>query len=379
MYETSFIRHECNTFLKGGLAMKRNVLNEKALQDSKGSKRTQESNPTGLGRALRQILLTSYAVVIVFYLIGVIVVPGHAQSSYPNKPVRIILPFPPGGSTDILGRIIGQKLSERLGQPVVPEIRPGAAGNVGAEYGARARPDGYTIVFITSGLTTSASLYRKLNYNLIKDFVPISITAQTHQVLIVNPSLPVKNLKEFVEYAKANPGKINFGSTGTGAPGHLASELLKLVTKISIVHVPYKGAGQAMIGLVGGEVDMSIASATGAVPHIQTGKVRALAVLGATRSLALPDVPTAKEAGIGDLDVTTWYGIVAPQGTPRDIVNRLNMEWIRSARMSDTIEMIKKAQLEPLSSTPEEFAELIKNDTERWSKVVKEADIPKID
>ncbi len=358
--------------------MERNVMKGKALWNAKGEKAVQERKPIGRSQGTQRALMTTVAIVGMVLLIGVMVAPLFAQS-YPNKPIRLILPFPPGGSTDILGRIIGQKLAERLGQPVVPETRPGAAGNIGAEYGARARPDGYTIVFITSGLTTSASLYKKLNYDLIKDFVPISLTAQTHQVLIVNPSLPVHNLKEFVEYAKANPGKINFGSTGTGAPGHLASELLKIVTKINIVHVPYKGAGPALIGLMGGEVDMSIASATGAVPPIQAGKVRAIAVLGNERALALPDVPTSKEAGIDGLSVTTWYGIVAPTGTSRDIVNRLNTEWIRCVRMSDTIEMIKKAQLEPLSSTPEEFAALIKNDTERWSKVVKEANIPKID
>jgi tripartite-type tricarboxylate transporter receptor subunit TctC len=263
---------------------------------------------------------------------------------------------------------------------VVIENRAGAGGNIGAETVAKARPDGYTIVCIASGLTISPSLYKKkLNYDLIKDFAPISLAALSDQVVIVRPNLPVKNFKEFVEYAKANPGKLNYGSSGKGVPGHLAGELLNSLAKINIANVPYKGAGPAMTALMGGEIDMAIFSVTGAISQIQDGKVRALAVLSNKRASPLPNVPTAKEAGIDNFVVTTWIGILAPAGTPRDIVNRLNAELIRIVAMPDTLKLIQNAGLEPISNTPEQFAELIKEEIELWSKVIKDANIEKID
>ena len=198
-------------------------------------------------------------------------------------------------------------------------------------------------------------------------------------MLFVRPSLPVKNLKEFVEYAKANPGKLNYGSSGIGATTHLAAELLKSLAKINIVHVPYKGGGPALIGLMGGEIDMVVSATSAALPQIQAGKVRALAVLSNERLPSLPNVPTAKEAGIDNCEVTSWYGILAPAGTPRDIVNRLNAEWIKIAAMPDTKEKMQNAGFEPLSSTPEQFSEFLKTEIVRWAKVIKEANIPKID
>ena len=298
-----------------------------------------------------------------------------AAQSYPVKPVRFILPFPPGGPTDILGRILGQKLADQLGQPVVPENRPGAGGNVGTEYAAKTPPDGYSIVLTSPTLAISPSLYKKLNYDPVKDFTPISLVAQIPNVLLVHPSVPAKTLKELVQLAKANPGKLNFGSGGLGTSNHLGSEMLKSLAKINIVHVPYKGSNMAMLGMIGGEVDMVVIGIPPTLPQIQAGKVRALAVLSAERVPALPRVPTAKEAGIANYEVTTWYGLLVPAGTPRDIVGRLNGEWVKIAAMADARDRMQGAGFEPMSSTPEQFAEFIKTETVRWAKVIKDANV----
>ena len=358
--------------------MEENVMNEKALWNAQGGKMIRKCKTPGRGQGRRQALMTAGAIVGAVLLIGAMVSPLCAQT-YPNKPIRFILPFAPGGSFDILGRIIGPKLAERLGQPVVPENRPGAGGNVGAEVTAKARPDGYTILLTGTTISLSPSLYRKLNFDPMKDFTPVSLVSQTPLVVVVKPSLPVKNLKEFVEYARANPGKLNFGSGGIASTPHLAGELLKSLAKIDIVHVPYKGVGPALIGLMGGEVDMVPASASAALPHVQSAKMRALAVLSNERIRSLPNVPTAKEAGIDNFDVTMWYGILAPAGTPRDIVSRLNAEWITIAAIPDTIEKIQKVGFEPMSRTPEQFAGFFRAEIARWSRVIKEANIPTID
>jgi tripartite-type tricarboxylate transporter receptor subunit TctC len=320
------------------------------------------------------ILIVLSALLAVFTAMAVL-----AAESYPSKPIRLIVTYAPGGAVDAMGRIIGQKLSERLGQPMVLENRPGAAGNVGAELAAQAQSDGYTIVIISTGHAISPGLYKKLNYDLIKDFVPISLTGQTHQVMIVNPSLPVKNIKELIEYAKTNPRKINFASSGVGGPSHLACELLKSLAKIEITHVPYKGSGPAMIGMMSGEVQMQVSSVSGVISQIQAGKVRPLAVLGTIRAPSLPDVPTAKESGIDNFVVTSWYGILAPKGTPRGIVNRLNAEWLKAVAMPDTVEKMQKVGLEPFSGTPEQFSEFLKAEITHWGKIIEEARIPKID
>ena len=307
-------------------------------------------------------------------LVGASALPLSAQT-YPNKPIRFILPFPPGGPTDILGRLIGQKLADRFGQPVVPENRPGAGANVGLEVGAKAKPDGYTLTLASPSLAISPTLYRKLNYDSVKDFAPVTLVAEIPNVLLVPPSLPVKNLKELIEYAKANPGKLNFGSGGIGTSNHLASELLKNLAKINIVHVPYKGSNQALIGMMGGEIGMVVVGIPPSQAHIQAGKVRALAVLSERRLSAFPNIPTSKEAGIDHYEVTTWYGILAPAGTPRDIITRLNGEWIKIAAMPDTREKMQNAGFEPMSSTPENFSEFVKTEIVRWGKVIKDANV----
>ena len=287
----------------------------------------------------------------------------------------MILPFQPGGTTDIIGRIIGQKYAERFGQPVVPENRPGAGSNLGIELAAKAKPDGYTMVLTSPALTVSPGLYKKLNYDPVKDLAPISMVVEGHYVLVIRPALPIKNLKELVAYAKANPGKLNYGSGGIGTAPHLAGELLKSLAKINIVHVPYKGANLAMTGVMAGEVDMVVIGITNAVAQIQAGKVRGLAVLSNARVPSLPDVPTAKEAGIDNFEVTSWYGLLAPAGTPRDIINRLNAEWAKIAADPDTKEKMQKAGFETVAVTPEQFSEFIKQDIARWGKVIKEANL----
>jgi tripartite-type tricarboxylate transporter receptor subunit TctC len=300
--------------------------------------------------------------------------PLSAQT-YPNKPIRLILPFQPGGTTDIIGRIIGQKYAERFGQPVVPENRPGAGSNLGIELAAKAKPDGYTMVLTSPALTVSPGLYKKLNYDPVKDLAPISMVVEGHYVLVVSPALPIKNLKELVAYAKANPGKLNYGSGGIGTAPHLAGELLKSLANINIVHVPYKGANLAMTGVMGGEVDMVVIGITNAVAQIQAGKVRGIAVLSNSRVPSLPDVPTAKEAGIDNFEVTSWYGLLAPAGTPRDIINRLNAEWAKIAGDADTKGKMQTAGFETVAMTPEQFSDFIREDIARWGKVIKEANL----
>jgi tripartite-type tricarboxylate transporter receptor subunit TctC len=289
------------------------------------------------------------------------------------------LPYPPGGATDILGRILGTKLGERLGQPLVPENRPGGGGYVGLEFTAKARPDGYTLVIASLILASGPSLYKRIQFDPIKELAPISQISQSPNLVLIHPSLPVKNLKEFVEYARANPGKLNYASSGVGTPLHLAVELLKSLTKIDIVHVPYKGGGgPALTALMGGEVQMMVLGPA-ALPQIQAGKVRALAVLSKERWSLLPNVPTAKEAGIDNLVVTGWHGLLAPAGTQRDIITRLNAEWVKIAAMPDTMEKMQKAGFEPVSGTPEQFSEFSKAETVRWAKIIKEANIPSLD
>ena len=295
--------------------------------------------------------------------------------SYPARPVRFILPFPAGGPTDILGRIIGQKLAVQLGQPVVPENRPGAGGNVGTEYGAKQPADGYTIVLASPSLSISPSLYKKLAYDPIKDFTSISLVAQIPNVLLVHPSVPVKTLMDLVKLAKANPGKLNFGSGGLGTSNHLGSELFKSLAGLNIVHIPYKGSNEAMVGMMGGHVDMVVIGVPPTLPHIKAGRVRPLAVLAAQRMPYLPDVPTSREAGIPNYEVTTWYDLIVPVGTPRDIVARLNAEWIKLAEMPDTRERMQAAGFEPMSSTPEQAAEFVKAEVVRWAKVIKDANL----
>ena len=357
--------------------MEENIMNGKVLWNAKGEKTVPTRKPAGRGQAARRALMTAGAIVGVVFLIGGMVVPLCAQP-YPNKPIRLIETMSAGGAVDILGRVIAMKFPERLGQPVLVENRSGAGGNIGLEFVAKARPDGYTLALGAATLATAPSLYKKLNYDPIKDLAPIALLSRVPMVIIVPATLPVKNLKEFVEYVRANPGKLNFASAGVGAVTHLGSELLISRAKLKMVHVPYKGGGPALIGLLGGEVQMYTGNPSTAMAQIQAGQVKALAVLGDQRLRSLPDVPTAKEGGIDNCEATSWHGMLAPGGTPRDIINRLNAEWIRMVAMPDIKEKLENAGLMPVSGTPEQYSEFIKAESEQWAKVVKEANIPKI-
>ena len=308
----------------------------------------------------------------VAFLIGT----AHAQqTAYPSKSIRFILPFPPGGPTDLLGRIIAQKLADQLGQPVVADNRGGAGGNLGVGLAARSPPDGYTVVLSSPLIALGPSLYAKLDYDPVKDLAPISLVAVIQNIMLVHPSVPAKTLKEFIQLARANPGKLNFGSGGTGTTTHLASELLKGLAGINIVHVPYKGTGVALIALISGQIDMLVMAVPAAAAQVQSGKVRALAVLSAQRERAVPNVPTAKEAGVANFEVPIWYGILAPAGTPRDIINRLNLELNKVVTTPDVRERLTTAGVEPITSTPEQFANFIKSETARYAKVIKDAGI----
>ncbi len=333
------------------------------------------NNPPGHAQASQRVRTITGTIICAVLLSGATIAPLSAQP-YPHKPLRLIIPFPGGGGgADYVGRVIGQKLAERLGQPVVIENRPGAAGNIGIEMAAKAQPDGYTIVLTTPSISISPSLYKKLAYDPVRDLAPISLVAEIPNLFLVRPSLPVTNLREFVDYARANPGKLNFGGSGIGSSTHLATVLFMSLAKVNLVNVTYKGSAQALIGMLGGEIDVIVIGPTAAMPQIQAGRVRALAVLRNERLPSLPNVPTIKEAGVDNSEVTTWYGILAPAGTPRDIINRLNAEWIRIAAMPDTLEKMQNAGVETLSGTPEQFAALIKAEIARWAKVIKDANL----
>jgi tripartite-type tricarboxylate transporter receptor subunit TctC len=296
-----------------------------------------------------------------------------AAQDWPARPVRLILPFPPGGGTDILGRLIAERLSASLGQPVVTENRGGAGGNVGAEAAARSAPDGYTIVLVAPSLAISPTLYSKINYDPVKDFAPVSLVATVPNVMITQPSLPAQNLQEFIAYAKARPGALNFGSGGAGTSNHLAGELFNIVTGTKLVHVPYKGVNLAMQDVLAGNVHLVFIGIPAAAPHVKAGKLRALALVAPQRSAALPDVPTVAEAGLGDFEVTTWYGVLAPAATPRPVVMRLNSELVKIMHSPELKEKLAATGTEPLTSTPEEFAAYIKREIAKWGDVIRKS------
>ena len=321
------------------------------------------------------VLLLNRTVIRAALLAVVMIVPAVAQS-YPEKPLRLIVPFPgAGGGADFVGRVVGQKLAERLGQPVVIENRPGAAGNIGIDMAAKAQPDGHTLLIVTPSLTISPSLYKKLGYDPTKDLAPISLVSEVPNLFIVRPGLPVKTLGEFIDYARANPGKLNFGGSGIGSSTHLATVLFLSLAKLDMVNVTYKGSSQALVALIGNEVDLVIIGPPAAQAHILTGRVKALAVMRDRRLASLPQVPTMQEAGLEKSEVTTWYGLLAPAATPRAIINRLNREWNAAATMPDTRERMQSAGIETLAGTYAQFADLIKMEIARWAKVVKDADI----
>ena len=296
-----------------------------------------------------------------------------AAQTYPSKAIRLVLPFPPGGPTDLLGRQLAQKVSEQVGQPVVAENRPGAGGNLGTEIAAKAPADGYTLVLTSNILAISPHLYRKLPYDSVKDFAAVSQVAQVPNVLICHPSIPARNLQELVTAARRTPGKLTFGSGGLGTGQHLAGEMFRAASKLDMVHVPYKGSGLAMLGMIGGHIDWMVIGAPPAVPQIQGGKVRALAALSAERIALLPNLPTANETGFPGYVVTSWYGVLAPANTPRDVITRLNSEIARAVTAPDARDRLAGGGFEPKTTTPEQFSDFIKSEIARYGKVIREA------
>jgi tripartite-type tricarboxylate transporter receptor subunit TctC len=297
-----------------------------------------------------------------------------AQEAYPSRPVRFILPFPPGGPTDILGRLISERLTAQLGQPVVTENRGGAGGNVGAEAAAKSAPDGYTIVLVAPSLAISPTLYAKLNYDPVKDLAPISLVATVPNV-VVTQTAHAATLREFIAAAKAKPGGMNFGSGGSGTSNHLAGELFNILTGAKLTHVPYKGVNLAMQDVIAGRIDFVVIGVPAAAPHVKSGKLRALAVIAPQRLPALPEVPTVAEAGLPGFEVTTWYGILAPSGTPRPIIARLNAELVKVMHSPEMKERLAGIGTDPVTSTPEEFAAYIQAEIGKWGDVIRKANL----
>ena len=292
--------------------------------------------------------------------------------TYPTKSIRCVVPYPPGGPTDIIGRAIAQKLAESLGQPVIIDNRGGAAGTIGSEQVARSPADGYTLLWGTPGTHGIApSIYPKLGYDPVKDFAPITLIALGTNLMVVHPSVPARSVQEFVALAKSRPGKLNFGSSGNGATSHMAGEMLKVMAGIDMVHVPFKGAAPAIVALMGGEVDMAILDTPPLLPQIRAGKLRVLAVASERRSRVLPQVPTLAESGLPGYHASSWHGLFAPAGTPREIVARLHTEVAQIVRLPDITERLSAQGVEPVANTPEQFAEFIKAEITRWSRVVK--------
>ena len=296
-------------------------------------------------------------------------------ASYPDRPLRFILPFPAGGATDTIGRTVAQKLGESMGQNVLVDNRPGAGGNLGIELAAKAAADGYTLLLCSPTCAISPSLYKKLNYDPQRDLAPISLVATIPTLLVINPGVPAKSLKELVELARSRPGKLNYGSGGVGSSNHLAMELMKSLAKIDIVHVAYKGTGQALASLAAGEIQMVAISPPAALPLLQANRIRALAVLREKRISALPDVPTAVEAGMPGLSVNTWYGVLTRSGTPAPLIAELNTRINAVLQTVETRERLAGVGVEAVGTTPHYFGEFIKKEMDRLGRIVREAGI----
>ncbi len=291
---------------------------------------------------------------------------------YPNRPIRLVNPYAPGGSTDLVVRTLGQKLTEAWGQPVVIENRPGAASNIGNELVAKAAPDGYTLLNTTSSVAINVSLYTKQGYDPVKDLAPVITLTQAPNVLAVHPSLPVKSVKELIELARAKPGQLSYGSSGSGATNHLAMELFKSMAKVNLVHVPYKGGGPAMTDLIGGQIQALFNPAGSLMPHHKSGKLRVLAV-GTSQRVPELGLPTVAEAGLPGFESSVWFALFVPAATPKAIIAKLNGEVNRILKDKRVIELFTSAGLAPVGGTPEELATLLNSEIRRWAKVVKDS------
>ena len=299
---------------------------------------------------------------------------AHAQA-WPAKPLRLVAASSPGSGVDLVARVIAQKLGEQLGQQAVVDNRAGAGGNLGAEVAARSAPDGYTLFMGTPAHAINAALYRKLGYDLLRDFVPVTLATTGHYVLVVNPSVPAKTVREFIALARARPGRLTYASAGNGNATHLAGELLRAMTGIDMLHVPYKGSGPALSDVIAGHADLMFANLTAAMPHIRSGRIRALGVSGSARADSARELPTIAEAGVPGYAVGAWYGVLAPTGTPGEVVGRLNTEIARALRAPDTRARLAADGADPAPGTPAEFGRLIQSEVATWTKVIAQAGI----
>jgi tripartite-type tricarboxylate transporter receptor subunit TctC len=300
---------------------------------------------------------------------------GAVAQGYPSKPMRLVVPYPPGGPLDIMARAIGQKLTEAWGQPVVVDNRAGAGGNIGADLVAKSPSDGYTLLM--GAVATHAinpTLYGRVPYDPVKDFLPVALVAQVPNILVVNPSVPAGTVKELIDLARARPGTLNFGSGSTGSTGHLAGELFNIMAGVKMVHIPYKGGAPAMADLLAGQVQLMFDNLANALPNVKAGRLRALAVTTLVRSPALPDLPTIAESGLPGFDLTTWFGVMAPAGTSPEIVTKLNAEIVRALNAKDMRERLEKMGAGvPANNTPEHFAAFIRDEAAKYAKVVRES------
>ncbi len=313
----------------------------------------------------------------IFVIALALVAAAAAAQTYPSKPVRLVSPYPPAGVNDLLARIIAPKLGEYLGQPVVVENRAGATGNIGADIVAHSPADGHTLLMGRAGnLSINISLMAKMPFDPVRDFAPITLVAATPNVLVVHPSLPVKSVKDLVALAKAKPGMINYATSGIGSPGHLAAELLNKSAGIKLVHIPYKGAAPALLDVVAGNAQLYFTSPASAMPFMPSGRLRMVAVASIKRSALLPDLPTVAEAGYPDFDVSSWWGVVAPAATPRDVVMRLHAEINRALALPETRARIAELGAEIVTSnTPEQFAAYIRTETVKWARLIREVGV----
>ena len=308
-------------------------------------------------------------------LLALLVTGSALSQAYPAKPVRLIVTYPPGGSSDLMARIFGQKLAEVWGQQVLVESRPGAAGSIGMEYAARQSPDGYTFVVGNLGPTSVNPVLSKVPYDVDRDFIPVSLISTGPNILVVRIDSPLKSLADIVAFARANPGKLNYGTSGPGSVSHLSAELLKNITKVSAVEVPYKGGGLAVQDLLGGQIDFIFSDALPVMQFIRAGKLRALALTGSERSQLVPDLPTCVEAGVPGLVAVNWWGVLMPTGTPKAVVDKFHSDMVKVIQDADVKKKFADLGVDAVSSTPEQFGAFIKAETAKYAKLVKEAGI----
>lgn len=297
-------------------------------------------------------------------------------SSYPEKPIRLVVGFAPGGFTDVLARVIGQRLATTLGQPVIVDNKPGATGTIGADAVAKAKPDGYTLLLAHFGSNSVApALYPRLPYEVIRDFTPIARVASTPMILVVNGNLPVNDLAGFIDYARKRPGELSFASSGSGTAQHLAAVQFMQATQTKLVHIPYKGSGPAMSDLLGGQVQLNFESPPNVLPHIKSGKLKALAITSLTRSPLFPQIPTMDEAGLSRFEMSQWFGLMGPANLPKPIVVRLNTEVVAVLKQPEVVEKIRSQGADILNGSPEQFGAFLKTDTEKWARLIRDAGI----